>query len=446
MPPQRPPSVERLVRSLPTGLPRRIVVDAARAAIAESRTRAQAGEPADPTDLAAGALRRLEKERLQPVVNASGVLLHTNLGRAPLHPAAADAARTAAVGYGNLELDLTDGSRGGRGRYLARLLATITAAEAAFAVNNNASALLLALLALASGGEVPVSRGELIEIGGSYRLPDLMGTAGARLVEVGTTNRTRLADYGAAVTSATALLLKVHPSNFRITGFTEEASIDTLAALATEHGVPLVFDAGSGLVDSRVPWLDGPPPSWLAGEPGIVQAIGAGADLVLFSGDKLFGGPQAGVIVGRGDLIGALRSHPAARALRLDGPSLAALTVTAEMYADGTAGELPFWRMAATSYEALEDRARMVLSAAGVAAEIRSGAATPGAGSVPGGALPSPVIVVPGKSDAPFLALLAENPPVLARREGGALVVDLRTVDPDLDTHVAEALARACRS
>ncbi len=440
MPASRPPAVELLARSLPGGLPHRLAVDIARAAVSEARAR---GNGADAAALAAAAARGLARERLRPVVNATGVLLHTNLGRAPLHAAAADAARTAATGYGNLELDLSDGSRGRRGSYLATLLTTLTGAEAALAVNNNAGALLLTLLALAGEGEVVVSRGELIEIGGSYRLPDLMAATGARLVEVGTTNRTRIADYRRAAGDGTRLLLKVHPSNYRIVGFTGEATVPELAVFAAETGFPFVFDAGSGLLDDRVPWLRGSPPAWLAGEPGIVQALAAGVGLVLFSGDKLFGGPQAGIAVGRAELVAALAAHPAARALRLDGPTLAALEVTAELYADGRGQEIPFWRMASAPYEEIEERARAVAAAAGDAAAVRPGTATPGGGSVPGAGLPSPVIDIAGAGDGAFLALLAGDPPVVARREAGSLVLDLRTVDPALDGAVGAALARA---
>lgn len=438
MPARRPPAVEVLARSLPGGLPHRLAVDIARAAVAEART-----SDADATDLAVAAARGLARARLRRVVNATGVLLHTNLGRAPLHAAAADAARTAATGYGNLELDLSDGSRGRRGSYLATLLTTLTGAEAALAVNNNAAALLLTLLALAGDGEVVVSRGELIEIGGSYRLPDLMAATGARLVEVGTTNRTRIDDYRRAAGDGARLLLKVHPSNYRIVGFTSEATVPELAGLAAEAGIPFVFDAGSGLLDDRAPWLPGSPPAWLAGEPGVVQALAAGAGLVLFSGDKLFGGPQAGIAVGRADLVAALSAHPAARALRLDGPTLAALESTAELYADGRGDEIPFWRMASASYEEIEERARAVASAAGEGAAVRVGTATPGGGSVPGAGLPSPVIDVAGAGDRGFLALLDGDPPVVARREAGSLVLDLRTVDPSLDGAVAAALSRA---
>jgi L-seryl-tRNA(Ser) seleniumtransferase len=374
-------------------------------------------------------------------------MLHTNLGRAPLAPAAAEVAREAALGFGNVELDLSTGGRGERGGYLYGLLAGLTGAESALAVNNNAGALLLVLVTLAKGGEVPISRGELIEIGGSYRLPDLFGAAGALMVEVGTTNRTRLADYEAAVNPATALILKVHPSNYRITGFTEEASIPALARWAGEAGIPFVLDAGSGLVDDRVPWLAGPPPGWLAGEPGVRQAIEAGVDLVLFSGDKLFGGPQAGIIAGRADLVRRLADSTAARALRLDGPTLAALTVTAEFYADGRGAELPFWRMAAVGYPELEARAQVVLKGSGVEARIEPSLSTPGAGSAPDGGLPSPVIVVERDVDSIFLRLLAAEPiPVLARRASGKLIVDLRCVPDEHDADVAEALMQACRS
>jgi L-seryl-tRNA(Ser) seleniumtransferase len=327
------------------------------------------------------------------------------------------------------------------------LLAGLIGADSALVVNNNAGALLLVLVSLAKGGEVLISRGELIEIGGSYRLPDLFGAAGALMIEVGTTNRTRLADYEAAVNPATALILKVHPSNYRITGFTEEASIPALAGWAGEAGIPFVLDAGSGLLDDRVPWLAGPPPGWLAGEPGVRQAIEAGVDLVLFSGDKLFGGPQAGIIAGRADLVRRLADSTAARALRLDGPTLAALTVTAEFYADGRGAELPFWRMAAVGYPELEARAQVVLKGSGVEARIEPSLSTPGAGSAPDGGLPSPVIVVERDVDSIFMRLLAAEPiPVLARRASGKLIVDLRCVSDEHDADVAEALSRACRS
>lgn len=441
------PSVDRLAASLgDVELPRRVIVATARAVLAEARSDPQA-HPRDPETTTREALTAIARQRMRPVINATGVLLHTNLGRSPIVPEAAAAASVVATGYANLELDLDSGNRGGRGQYLEGLLTELTGAEGAMAVANNAGGVLLTLAALAGGRQVPVSRGELIEIGGSYRLPELMEASGAIMVEVGTTNRTRLADYAKAVTESTALLLKVHPSNYRIEGFSEDASIAELTALAGERGIPLVFDAGSGLVDNRVPWLAGPPPVWLHDEPGIRQSIEAGADLVLFSGDKLFGGPQAGIIVGSPDLISQLKAHPVARAMRLDGPTLAALTVTAEFYADGRGAELPIWRMVSLSYEELEERARRMLDAMPVAgATIKRSASTPGAGSVPGSEIASPVISIDRDPDRVFLRLLTATPPVLARREAGSLLIDLRCVPTEADEELSTILGEACRS
>jgi L-seryl-tRNA(Ser) seleniumtransferase len=437
--------VDALVRRLGVDdLPRAMVVEVARAAVAEVRD--VASEATDAEAVAGQAIRALRKSRLIDVVNASGVLLHTNLGRAPLHPDAAAAAARVGTGYSNLELDLATGRRGGRGSYVERLLRAATGAQAALVVNNNAGALLLALAALASGRSVPVSRGELIEIGGSYRLPELMTASGCRLVEVGTTNRTRINDYRQVVGDDTAALLKVHPSNYRLSGFTEEAPLHELVALGEKAQVPVIFDAGSGLLDADVPWLSGPPPSWLAGEPGIRQAVEAGVDLAMFSGDKLLGGPQAGLLVGRADLIGRLRRHPMARALRVDAATLKALEITLEMYADGRAAELPFWRMAGAGYEDLEARATRLVALAEIEAQVVRGASVVGAGSVPGAEVPSPLIVVAGSADPIFLALLSADPPVLARRFEGRLVVDLRAVPDSRDEYLASALAEACRS
>jgi L-seryl-tRNA(Ser) seleniumtransferase len=264
------------------------------------------------------------------------------------------------------------------------------------------------------------------------------------MVEVGTTNRTRTADYAAALSPLPALLLKVHPSNYRVEGFTEEASLADLVALGRESGVPVVFDAGSGLLDSSTPWLS-KPPVWLAGEPGIRQAVTSGADLVLFSGDKLLGGPQAGFIVGSAALIDRLVRHPAARALRIDGATTAALTATLETYAVGQAGDLPVWEMATRSYTDLESRAKKVLIGSGVAGQIVGGYSTLGAGSSPGAAIPSPLIECDVPDDV-FLELLRAEPPILARRQSGRLLIDLRTVDPACDLHVAAALRSACQS
>jgi L-seryl-tRNA(Ser) seleniumtransferase len=235
------------------------------------------------------------------------------------------------------------------------------------------------------------------------------------------------------------LVLKVHPSNYRIEGFTDSAGLADLAGLTRARGIPLIFDAGSGLLDERTPWLPGPPPAWLSGEPGIRQSLEAGADLVMFSGDKLLGGPQAGILVGRVDLIERLRRHPVARAVRMDGPTLAGLTVTMEAYASGRAAALPFWRMATLGLDSLEQRARRVLEASGADGSIVPGASLVGAGSVPGAEVPSPQIVLPDGDDR-YATLLAHRPPVLARRREGSLVVDLRAVDPEDDDHVAAAL------
>ncbi len=432
------PAVDKLVESLGPLLPRRITTEIARAALQQAREQILGGKEADPHVLAIEAANRLEAVRPQQVLNATGVLLHTNLGRAPLDPAAAAAAAAAATGYGNVELRLSDGSRGGRGEYVISLLTSLTGAESAMVVNNNAGALYLSLTCLAQNLPVPVARGELIEIGGSYRLPDLMAAAGTRLVEIGTTNRTRIGDYADAVRQETPLLLKVHPSNYRVTGFTDEATLAELVQLGQEESIPVLFDAGSGLLDERVPWLAGPPPDWLVGEPGIHQAVESGAALTMFSGDKLLGGPQAGILVGSSDLINRLKGHPVARAMRVDGPTLAALAATLERYADGTAAELPFWRMAALSFEELNQRCLNL--AAGLEVEVIAGTSTVGAGSVPGAEVASPLIAISDHADRRYLQLLRAETPVVARRSHGKLVLDLRAVEPGRDRDLRSAL------
>ncbi|MGH8923142.1 MAG: L-seryl-tRNA(Sec) selenium transferase [Acidimicrobiia bacterium] len=438
------PAVDQFVTELGKWpLSRAAVVDVARAVIAEAR----AGE--GDSDLVSRARERLEglvADRLHPVLNATGVLLHTNLGRAPLAAEAAAVAAKVATGYANVELDMRTGARGQRSGSLHALLADLTGAEAALAVNNNAAALVLVLAALAKDREVMVSRGELIEIGGSYRLPEIIAAGGATLREVGTTNRTRMADYSSALGGATACLLKVHPSNYRITGFSEEASLKELVGLGREHRLPVVFDAGSGLLDENVPWWGGPPPAWLNREPGVRQSIAAGADLLLFSGDKLFGGPQAGVIVGNTALVEKVARHPLARAFRLDGPTAAALAATAEMYADGRGADVPLWAMARVPYQVLESRLQHVLERSAVPAQIEEGPSVLGAGSVPGASIPSPVMVIEGEVDRLFARLLAGSPAVLGRREAGRLLVDLRAIPQSADEALAAALAAAWRS
>jgi L-seryl-tRNA(Ser) seleniumtransferase len=369
----------------------------------------------------------LARTLLQPVINATGVLLHTNLGRAPLE-------HSQEAGYTNLELNLGDGRRGSRSAHAAALLARAAGAESALVVNNGAAAVMLVLAALARDRGVAVSRGELVEIGGGFRVPEVMAESGAHLVEVGTTNRTRVDDYAAALADPrldVALVMKVHQSNYRIVGFTEATAVDDLAGL----DVPLAVDLGSGLLDAACPWLDDGPPSWLADEPAVRQTIDGGADLVIFSGDKLLGGPQAGVIVGRADLVDRCAHHPLARALRPGSLVLGALQQVALAYLDRRGADLPLWRMAARSTSELRARA----SALEVGTVIDT-AAVPGGGTLPGIEIPSAGIALPGDLTEP---LRNRTPPVIARVRDQRTVLDLRTVDPDDDPLVAAAV-QAC--
>jgi L-seryl-tRNA(Ser) seleniumtransferase len=418
---ERPPSVDALARSLASsGLPHPILVDIARAAIGD-------GAPAD----AAARADAFRRTLLTPVVNATGVLLHTNLGRAPVAHHQAARAHT-------VEFDLASGARGSRQHAVGQLFARLCGAESAILVNNNASAVLLVLAALAAGRDVAVSRGESVEIGGSFRVPEVMEQSGARLVDVGTTNRTRLADYRRAIVrpgSDIALVLKVHPSNYRVEGFVEETPVRDLATL----GVPVVADIGSGLLDAAVPWLHGPPPAWLAGEPAAVQTLADGADLVTFSGDKLLGGPQAGVIAGRADLVERCRTHPLARALRCGGMVLAALQDVALSYLGRTVtDDIAFWRMVDRSVESLHDRAERVVATAGRGTVVDTDA-LPGAGSAPGVTMPSVGIVLDGDHLA---ALRSHEPPVIGRARDGRTYLDLRSVDPADDEVLVAALGR----
>ena len=417
----RPPSVDALARSLAaTGLPHPILVDVARAAIGD-------GAPAE----AAGRAEAFRRTLLTPVVNATGVLLHTNLGRAPLAHSQPARAQT-------VEFDLATGTRGSRQRAVGQLFARLCGAESAIVVNNNASAVMLVLAALAAGRDVAVSRGESVEIGGSFRVPEVMEQSGARLVDVGTTNRTRLADYQRAIVrpgTDVALVLKVHPSNYRVEGFVEETSVRDLATL----DVPVVADIGSGLLDAAVPWLHGAPPAWLAGEPAALQTLADGAALVTFSGDKLLGGPQAGIIAGRADLVERCATHPLARALRCGGLVLAALQDVAMSYLARTVTtDVAFWRMVDRSVESLRDRAERIVAAAGVGAVVET-EALPGAGSAPGVTMPSAGIVLAGDHLA---ALRSHDPPVVGRARDGRTYLDLRSVDPADDDVLIAALGR----
>jgi L-seryl-tRNA(Ser) seleniumtransferase len=383
-------------------------------------------------DAAAADLSRRFPGPPSRVVNATGVVIHTNLGRAPLSRSAVEA-MTAAAGYCDVEYEVETGSRGSRGSRLAALLAEVTGAEAGIAVNNAAGALVLALAALASGRQVPVARGELVEIGGSFRLPEIMAASGARLLEVGTTNRTRAADYRAG--DDVALVLKVHPSNYRVTGFTEAPSLAELSAVARDRGVPLLYDVGSGLLADRQD-------PWLREEPSVSGALAAGADLVICSGDKLIGGPQAGLLVGRRALVDACQRHPLTRALRLDKLRIAALSVT---LADHLRGDLPpVWRMLQADPDELGRRAAALASSCG--GIVVDGVSLIGGGSAPGTELPGPVVQL--ACDEPDLVarrLRAGDPPVVVRVEGGAVWVDPRTVAETDDALLAGRLAAALR-
>ncbi len=407
---ERPLSIDALARSVAdSGLPAPLRVDAARAAVADGRS-------ADVDRYA----RAVEDALLRPVVNATGVLLHTNLGRAPL-------ASSVPASYTNLELDLTSGKRGERRARAGSLIARACGAPAALVVNNGAGAVLLVLAALARGRAVAVSRGELVEIGGGFRIPEVMQESGAELVEVGTTNRTRLADY-AAVADTVALMMKVHRSNYRITGFTEEASVAAVAGL----GVPLVVDLGSGLLDAACPWLPDGPPAWLRDEPAVRQTLEAGAALAVFSGDKLLGGPQAGIIAGDALLIDRCARHPLYRTLRPGGHVLAALQDVAMAYLRRDGSSLPFWRMATTDLASLRQRA----TALGIGKVIECASVT-GGGTLPGIEIPSIGVALAGDVTA---QLRAHRPtPVIARVETGRTIMDLRTVDPADDAVLVAA-------
>jgi L-seryl-tRNA(Ser) seleniumtransferase len=404
-------------------LPHALCVELARAAIAD-------GPDAYAEAAAIERAHEYRRTLLSPVINATGVLLHTNLGRAPMpfhHPPQAI----------NVEFDLRTGDRGSRQRAVGELLATLCGAEAAMVVNNNAAAVLLVLAALARDRQVLVSRGESVEIGGGFRVPEVMEQSGAILVDVGTTNRTRLGDYSKALTrkaADVALVLKVHPSNYRIEGFVEDTPVAQLATL----GVPVVADIGSGLIDAACPWLGGPPPAWLAAEPAARQTLTAGAALVTFSGDKLLGGPQAGIIAGRADLVAACVAHPLARALRPGGHVLFAMQQLALSYLDRSAAtQVPFWQMASASINDLSVRAHELVIAAGVG-DVVASEAVPGAGSAPGTIIPSVAVRVHGDHLA---ALRRSAPPIIARTRDGGTVLDMRTVHPSDDLHVAAALA-----
>jgi len=383
-------------------------------------------------------LRAAAAPRLRRVINASGVILHTNLGRAPLSRSATEALAMAAA-YSNLELDLDSGRRGERADLLAGLLMRLFMCDAAFVVNNNAAAVLLILTALCKGREVIVSRGQLVEIGGSFRMPDVMRLSGARMVEVGTTNRTRAADYEEAVTPRTAALMRVHTSNFRVTGFTESASLAEMEAVARRHGVLLIDDLGSGAAEP------------MADEPTVADSL-RNCDLVTFSGDKLLGGPQAGIILGRLEGAAAIRKmskHPLARAVRIDKLSLAALEATLRQRLAGHVEDIPVERMLRMPAAEIKRRAGLwtvKLEERGVVATLVTGESAVGGGSLPGHGLPTTLVALGGPASRLAAALRHGDPPVIARIEKDACCLDPRTVLKGEDEQLIDAVEAAAKS
>jgi L-seryl-tRNA(Ser) seleniumtransferase len=434
------PQLDALLRSIPgrkasSKFGRPLLKGALTVTLEEVRAEAAAGGGVPPDSvILAQTIERVARAfyGISEVLNATGVVLHTGLGRAPLPASAVRAVTEAARGYSDLEVDRATGGRGRRTSRAETMLVALTGAQDVLVVNNNAAALLLALAGLAGGREVLVSRGELIEIGGEFRLPDIMAASTAKLVEVGTTNRTRLSDYQRAVGRKTGLVLKVHPSNYRVTGFTKSASLQELAQLAAKAKVPLMYDVGSGLLE-RYPDI---PPD----EPAVSEALAGGADLVAFSGDKLMGGPQAGILAGRADLVERLRRHPLARALRVDKMTVAALEAVLRLYATERRVELPVWASLSAPRSAIEHRVK-ALSLAFKGSSVRHEDAAPGGGSLPGYAIPSAQLVVPVPAPEDMAARLrVGRPPVFCRVDDGALVFDLRTVPPQDDDRLIRAI------
>jgi L-seryl-tRNA(Ser) seleniumtransferase len=406
------------------------VVDAIRAQLASERE--DGGDAASRHLSVEERLRAEVRPRLRRVINASGVILHTNLGRAPLSKAAVDALAVAA-GYSNLELDLETGRRGERASLVAGLLTALLGGDAALVVNNNAAAVLLALTALCRGKEVVVSRGQLVEIGGAFRMPDVMRLSGARMVEVGTTNRTRAADYEDAITPKTAALLRVHTSNFRVTGFTESASLGALADIARRRGLLLIDDLGSGATHA------------IGDEPTVAESV-ARCEVVMFSGDKLLGGPQAGIVLGREDAMKRMARHPLARAVRIDKLTLAALEATVRQRLMGHEAELPVARMLDVPLAEIRRRAAfwsVKLADRGVETELVEGTSAVGGGSLPEHALPTVLLMIKGSASRLVAALRQGQPPVIARVEHERCCLDPRTVLVGEDETLIDAVEAA---
>lgn len=453
------PSVEALAVGAPGAAPDSVVRTAARRVIDEARVLVLSGGTTTHEALQANLAAELDRHRPPSrVLNGTGVLLHTNLGRAPL---TLPPDEYEGLGYVPVEIDLVSGDRGRRFDALERDLAELTGAEAALVVNNNAAALLLTLSALAAGGQVIVSRGQLVEIGGSFRVPEIITQGGASLCEVGTTNKTHPRDIEQAIGPNTAMVLEVHPSNFAQIGFTASVSTSEAAAIAHRSGLVMVHDIGSGLVDASAPWLSGGPPPWLRNEPAARQVLAAGADLVTFSTDKVLGGPQGGVVAGRGDLVDRLRRHPLQRALRYDKVRAAHLHATVVAHLDGSAATaVPFWAMASSPVDALEQRAHAVAASInetvgrGVAAGHRVHVSvvavddSVGAGAAASASLPGAALAVHADLGCERLSVVLRrgHPAVLARVHRDRLLISMRTIAPTDDHLLATAISAALRT
>ncbi len=429
------------VRELLEHVPRSVVVDAIRRTVDTARTSAPPADEAGWSTAIAAAVANATQPSLRRVINGTGVVLHTNLGRAPLATAAIDAITKVASGFSNLELDLDIGSRGSRYVHCASLLRELTGADDALVVNNCAAALVLALNTVANGREAIVSRGELIEIGGSFRIPEIMAKSGATLVEVGTTNRTHLDDYRRAITASTGVIVKVHRSNFTQEGFVAEADPLELSALASEHGVPLLYDLGSGLLISLTDF-------GLTGEPTAGDAVRAlqGRGIVNMSGDKLLGGPQAGILLGSREMLERVRKNPLTRSYRVDKLTLAALEATLSLYRDPSraAREIPALAQLTTSIDSLRARGDRIISALGMGTiALAQCTASVGGGAFPTARIPSLALTIGGPADMIEQKLRAGDPPIMARVADGRVLIDLRTVFPAEDDEIIAAVRAA---
>lgn len=441
------PSVDKLLsderlKQLEEAYSHTLILDLSRQFLDKSRLSITRGYPAPSFDelveSICASVQSLVQSSLLPVINATGVILHTNLGRAPLSQEAIAAMEPISRGYTNLELDLESGKRGSRHVHIESLLCQLTGAEAALVVNNNASAVLLVLTALAKRKEVIVSRGQAVEIGGGFRIPDVMRQSGAKLVEVGTTNCTYLSDYEQSITHRTAALLRVHSSNFQVIGYTEVVALEELVQLGERYNLPVLDDLGSGCLLDTAKFGLNP-------EPTVQDSIGAGVGLASLSGDKLLGGPQAGIIVGKKYLIDKVKKHPLARAVRIDKVRLAGLTVTLLHYLKEEAEQkIPIWRMISTPLEEIEKRAQKWNQHLGSLAMVIGGESVVGGGSLPGSTLPTILVAINGKGriKIPELAakLRTQQPPVIGRIEGDSLVLDPRTVFPEEDEVLLQLL------